>query len=125
VRLSRTIAVALLAAVALTACGSDDDTTVRSGDDVPIDPATAEGTCAAMFAEGRPTNDVVTDYDNAPCTVDGEVFVSLVATQECADGTTLSFNDLGYGYSDGAWHSRDPKSTDANPPAGEFLSCTG
>jgi hypothetical protein len=123
VRLLRTIAAALLVA-ALAACGSDDDTSVRAGDDIPIS-GDGERSCADMFADGRSTNVVVADYDDEPCTVDGEVFVSLVATQECADGTTLSFNDLGYGYSDGAWHSRDPKSTDANPPAGEFLSCTG
>jgi hypothetical protein len=142
-RLTRAAALLLTASLCLTACGDDDeglsvelDSTdsantadppltapVTEPSDLPLPSGEGEATCDVMFEEGRPTEDVVADYDAAPCTIDGEVVVSLMAGQECSDGRTLHFNELGWGYTGGEW--QQVGAGEPSPPDGLINTCLG
>lgn len=89
----------------LMACSDDDD---PSGD-----------ACEDVYAEGRPTEDVLDDYESSggTCANGDRLLAPLLGTEDCADGREVHYNDLGYGIDGDTWHEYEP-GAELVPPAG-------
>lgn len=110
------IAIAVLA-IASAACSSDDDSDARGLDDLAA-AADDAPPCTDMFAPGRPTTDVVAQYDKQPCTDEaGDMFVAVIASWDCGDGIKVHVVDpYGWGRTGDVWQGPDtPKPPSTNP----------
>lgn len=107
----RRYAGALTLALALAACSSN-------GDDPATDTTAAALAPCVAVGDTTPALDVL----NTACLEDGEMVVAATGDQQCADGRTLVWNDLGWGYIGEPWQPP----TDDGPrvaPAGERDAC--
>lgn len=118
--------IALVAVVlTLAACGGDQRDDSASSAPPPEAPPTFEEwlienvpPCVDVFAAGRPTADVLAQFDTAACTDPaGDLFVSAVVFWDCADGTTVHVVDTyGWGRDGDVWQP-------ANVPAPAMGGC--
>jgi len=96
---------ALVPMLALAAaCGGDPHVRLGERDVVADDPA-----CVDVFAPGRPTADVVADYDAEPCrNAAGGLFVAVVMSWDCGDGTLVRIVEgYGWGRDGDVWQAAD------------------
>lgn len=92
---TRTAAIALAVATALAACSHGGDATPTAPTDVA---SQALPPCKAMFTPGRPTDQVMAEYDDGACTdATGAPYLTMVVSMDCPDGTTLYYVE-GYGH---------------------------
>ena len=118
-------ALGLALALAVTAC-SDVNGHL---DDADADTSTTTGTTAAQpeaidCAElpGLTTAEITAA---AQCTTaDGTIELLAFAFYDCPDGRRLSWNDHGYGYSDGPWQAHARADGQLVPPDADLDACT-
>ncbi len=119
VMLRRTINTTILAgaaAVLLAACGDDGGTDTPAG-------ASGDGTPACSALVGTPTADVIAA---AQCTDEnGQLVLLGFASYDCPDGRRLSWNDEGWGYSDGTWQAHARPDGQLIPPDPDLAACSG
>lgn len=115
----RRVLICSLAVVALAACGGGSKASSPTTATIP----SGKVACSTMFAEGRPTDEVIADYNKAPCVeADGSTFVSAVASRDCSSGGELEYLDLGWGAEGGTWHAF-PKGAPKTPPQSALDAC--
>lgn len=129
-RVSRSLKVAgviVIACVFATSCGvgSDDDANIVTTVDKTVGPSHADGSPTCESFDGMPTEDVANHFNSGqPCAEDiglddrRELYPGL-GDQECADGTFLYWNDVGWGASEGEWIA----TTDGLPPDDVMDAC--
>jgi hypothetical protein len=122
-RTNLTIASAVLAAVALSACGRDSDEpnlVERAVEEATegteaTEPAAGPdpAACSELYAAGRPTADVIADSEasglceRAP----GDFLIAAHMSWDCPDGRTVhvASDEWGWGFSDDAWQVGVPE----------------
>lgn len=113
----RTLALVLLAALAACSSGDDDDSAAAanaSATTAPVKP------CEEVYAEGRPTADVMADTQ---C-MDGDVLMAVaLAALPCPDGRSLHWDDNGWGYNDGTWAHHARPDGQLVPPQADYDAC--
>jgi hypothetical protein len=113
------LAVGVLAA--LTACSSDDSDN-SGGDELTSLTTAPVPACSEVYAEGRPTADVLAETQ---C-MDGDVLMMVViGSFDCPDGRTLNWNDDGWGYTDGSWAHHTRADGQLVPPQADYDACSG
>jgi hypothetical protein len=110
----------LALALALTACSDDDDeaeppattTTATTATPTAIDCVELPGLTTAEITAA------------AQCTTgDGTIELLGFAFYDCPDGRRLSWNDHGYGYSDGPWQAHARADGQLVPPDADLEAC--
>jgi hypothetical protein len=141
----RTITIAGVVAVLAAGCGSTntpssattdaatgqtDAVTVATEQATVTQPVTSDaggGLVPCDSFDGRDTIEVANFMQSGePCGRDIglaelETFFGGIASEDCTDGTTLYWNDTGWGTSDGTW----TVSAEGLPPDAEFTACRG
>lgn len=111
-------ALALLLAAACS--GGDDEGAAETPADDPTTTVPARP-CAEIYAEGRPTADVLAETQ---C-LEGDVLKAVViGSFACPDGRTLNWNDDGWGYTDGAWAHHARPDGQLVPPQADYDACS-
>jgi hypothetical protein len=113
-------ALGLALALALTACSDDDDqaeppATTTTATQPPA--STIE--CAELV--GTPTAEFT--VSEACVNADGDLEMTGFAFYDCPDGRRLSWNDHGWGYSDGPWQAHARPDGQIMPPDADLNAC--
>ncbi len=99
----------LAVALAVSACGGSDSS----------DPDNDAPACTDVFTTGRPTTEVVAQYDNKPCIDENGDRLSIAHMfWDCGDGTAVhEAGDYGWGRDGDVWQGPEvprPPSTSAD-----------
>lgn len=105
----------LALALALSACGDDDDTGAAD----TADPTADATPCAEL--PGMATDDVMDDPQCA--TEAGGIELLGFAHYDCPDGTRLAWNDHGWGYTGGQWSAHTRSDGQLVPPQADLERC--
>jgi hypothetical protein len=69
---------------------------------------------------GQPTTEVT---DNGCADADGNLNLNATFSYDCPDGRKLSWNDTGWGYSDGVWQAHARADGQLVPPDADMAAC--
>jgi hypothetical protein len=116
--------VGIVAVFVLAACAGDGGGGDGAGAVTTTTPTSTGGVPAlCVDLVGTPTAAVTAD---AQCTTDaGGVELLAFFFYDCPDGRRLSWNDHGWGYSDGPWQAHARADGQLVPPDADLAACPG